>query len=604
MPFSSPTELLTWLSDNYFLNPQQVGDLRSWVERDADLHNFCKEMLRRNWLTPYQVNQLLKNNGETLIVGANRIHSRLGEGAMGQVFRAWNVRLGRMVALKMLHADHAISPKAKDRFRREMQTAAALVHPNIVLLRDADETNNVPYLVMDFFDGVDLSKKMRQEGPQPIKLACEYIRQAAIGLQHAYENGVVHRDIKPSNLLLVKGPDGGPVIKILDFGLAKFEREEEGQQPLTQAGRLIGTVDYIAPEQATDAHNADVRADIYSLGCTLYYLLTAKAPFPGADHLEKLSARLKGNPPRLRDVRPDAPAGLEAVLLKIMAREPADRYRTPGEVVAALAPFTRETPASEPVAVAMRPGTATIVAQPVAQPAPLALALPPIAKSASVNTVVAATTVAAAVPSQAEDGQAQFTVEGNQFPFGNGSEHFETIPDVAPPRPRRMTHVPDAFEEDAPEERSMRRPLLFGVAGLALLMIVGVASFFLLNRAIVPNRVVGNLTIQLDSPPGRIWAKGERKPVIVKISRQNFAGVVDVAVDPCPGWLSAQPIKIAPNKEIGEMRLIVKFDDFVGPETIRFVASSPDSNPATVSYDMEVVAHRGVRVPDLKNPNP
>lgn len=590
MAFSSSTELLTWLSDQFFLNPQQVEELRNWVAQEADLHAFCKELLRRNWLTPFQVSLLLKNQADSLVVGANRLHSRLGEGSMGQVYRAWNIRLGRMVAVKMLHADHALSGKAMDRFRREMQTAAALVHPNIVLLRDADETNKIPYLVMDYFECTDLSKKMRDEGPQPIKLATEYIRQAAIGLQHAFAQGVVHRDMKPSNMLLVKGADGGPVIKILDFGLAKFEREEDGQQPLTQAGRLIGTVDYIAPEQAIDAHNADIRADIYSLGCTLFYLLTGKAPFPGADHLEKLTARLQGNPPRLRDLRPDAPAALEDVLLKMMAREPAQRQQTPSEVVAALTPFTRDTPAAAPVA--LRPGVATFVAQPVAA-AKVAVALPTTATATFTadTTNTEAFHAPPALAADAGDGAFPFTT-----PTGSYDEHVDTMSDL-PPRAQHR-HTTEEDDENAP--RGISKPLLFGVGGLILTLLIAIAAIVLMRTPRVVTPELGNMTIQLDSPPDRVWAKGERKPVIVNIRREKFNGPVTVGVDPCPDWLSSQPIKIAANKDNGELRFLVKYDDFVGPATIRIVASSPEAHSASVSYDMEIIAARGMRPPGKK----
>lgn len=583
MPFSTSTELLTWLSDNLFLNPQQVDELRPGVATNPDLHAFCKELLRRSWLTPYQVNQLLKNNGDGLVVGANRIHSRLGEGAMGQVLRAWNVRLGRMVAVKMLHADHSLSGKAMDRFRREMQTAAALVHPNIVLLRDADEANNVPYLVMDYFDSIDLSRKMREEGPQPIKQAVEYVRQAAVGLQHAFELGVVHRDIKPSNMLLVKGADGAPVVKILDFGLAKFEREADGQQPLTQAGRLIGTVDYIAPEQALDAHNADIRADIYSLGCTLYYFLTGKAPFPGNDHLEKLSARIQGTPPRVRQIRADVPQALEDVLLKMMARDPAQRFQTPLEVVNALTPFTRDVPAAAPVAApvaaVLQPGVAAIVAQPVAGKAPLAVAVP----TAQPQAVAL------------EESGPQFTFTNTNGSFSDGSEHVDTMSDVASPTRKRTPS--DDFENET-TGRGISKPLLFSIAGVILVLLISTIVFVFWRPEKIEPAILGTMSIQLDSPPDRVWAHGERKPVIVKISRQKFNGPVTVGVEACPKWLECQPIKIAPNKVDGELRFIVKYGDFEGPASVRIVANSPESQPASVGYDMDVVAVRG-RKPKL-----
>lgn len=574
MPFTSSTELLDWLSQNLLLNTDQVQQLRTWIGQNpgqggaAELHAFCKEMLRRDWLTPFQINTILKDHADTLVLGANRLYSRLGEGAMGQVYKAWNVRLGRMVAVKMLHPDHTLSPKAMDRFRREMQTAAALDNPNIVLIRDADEANHVPYLVMDFFDGVDLAKKTRQEGPQPLTQAVDWIRQAALGLQHAFERGVVHRDIKPSNLLLVKTADGRAIVKILDFGLAKFERESTDQQPLTQAGRLIGTVDFIAPEQAIDAHNADVRADIYSLGCTLFYLLTGKPPFAGKDHLEKLSVRLQGDPPHIADIRRDVPAGLDAIIFKMMAREPGDRYQLPQEAAAALAPFTGQTP----------------LAMPVGARAPLAAP------------------VIEAVPSRT----AAAVVEVDENPFGEPAfgayegaadeTEFHAEPAASPSRRR---HAEELDDEPAPS----RKPLLFGIIGLVtLLAAIGVALFFFWPRSTVVEPALGTMTLRLDSPPGREWGwkeQNRKRSIIVKVVRRDFSGPVNVSVDNCPEWLQAAPFTIPPAKNEGEFKAMVKSDAPAGPFTMKIVATAANAQPASVDYEMEIVP---LVLPKIKDP--
>src|SRR5439155_5853205 len=208
------------------------------------------------------------------------------------VFKAWNTRLGRTVAVKTIHKEHVFNQKALERFRREVRTAGRLSHPNIMLAWDADEVNGRPYLVMEFIEGEDLWQRVKRLGPLPVAEAVEFARQAALGLQHASERGVVHRDIKPGNLMLVSdgamsgaaGGSGIPTthhspltthqIKILDFGLARLDSETYQPGRLTYAGYVIGTVDYIAPEQACDAHTADIRADIYGLGCTLFYMLT------------------------------------------------------------------------------------------------------------------------------------------------------------------------------------------------------------------------------------------------------------------------------------------------------------------------------------------
>jgi hypothetical protein len=195
-------------------------------------------------------------------------------------------------------------------------------------------------------EGTDLARLVKESGPLPVSQACDFARQAALGLQHAYERGVVHRDIKPANLIVTRaGPGAAPVVKILDFGLARLESPVARQTRLTHLGSIMGTVDFIAPEQADDARAADTRADIYSLGCSLYFLLTGKPPFPGGDAVTKLGARLLGPPPSARAIRPDVPEGLESVLAKMMVREPGRRFQTPAEVAAALEPYAKATAA-------------------------------------------------------------------------------------------------------------------------------------------------------------------------------------------------------------------------------------------------------------------
>ena len=201
---------------------------------------------------------------------------------MGQVFKARNWKLGRIVALKLIRKERLDSPDAIRRFQREVRAAAALSHPNIVLAYDADQIGGTHLLVMECIEGAsDLAKLVKKNGPLPVAQACEYIRQAALGLQHAFERGLVHRDIKPANLLLTAD---GKTVKILDMGLARLDQKAgdgEASSTMTQEGAVMGTPDYIAPEQAMESHTVDIRADLYSLGCTFYYLLTAKVPFPG-----------------------------------------------------------------------------------------------------------------------------------------------------------------------------------------------------------------------------------------------------------------------------------------------------------------------------------
>jgi eukaryotic-like serine/threonine-protein kinase len=244
--------------------------------------------------------------------------------------------MGRSVALKVINRAFTASAAALERFRREVRAAARLSHPNVVTTYDAEDAGETHFLVMEYVEGTDLGRLVQERGPLPVDRACEYARQAALGLQHAFEQGMVHRDLKPHNLMLT--PDGW--VKILDFGLACFASEAASAAALTGTGLVLGTVDYIAPEQADNAHQADIRSDIYSLGCTLYHLLAGRPPFPTGTPVQKLMAHLNKDPQPLTDLRDDLPEGLMHVLERMMAKNPKQRYQTPAEVALALEPFT------------------------------------------------------------------------------------------------------------------------------------------------------------------------------------------------------------------------------------------------------------------------
>jgi uncharacterized protein (TIGR03067 family) len=266
----------------------------------------------------------------------------LGSGGMGSVWLAEHRVMGRHVAVKVIRPELVAKAGAAERFRREAQAAARLSHPNIVAAYDADEAGDSTLLAMEYVEGVNLADELRRRGPLPIAEACDAVRQAALGLQHAFERGLVHRDLKPHNLM--RAADG--TVKVLDFGLAVLG---DGAGPgLTGGGVVVGTPDYIAPEQAEDSHAADVRSDIYSLGCTLYHLLTGRVPFPDDSVLRKLDGHRRDEPAPVRRLRPEAPPALAAVVAKMMAKRPDQRYQTPAEVVAALEPFCRPLPQPAP----------------------------------------------------------------------------------------------------------------------------------------------------------------------------------------------------------------------------------------------------------------
>jgi eukaryotic-like serine/threonine-protein kinase len=336
---------------------------RELLSRIRDSRGLAKELLQRGWLTVYQVNQLFQGNGRDLVLGAYRILDVLGEGGVAQVFRAWSTRDKCLVALKVVRKEFLSNAEAVRQFVQEAKTIASLSHANIVRTMEADQINGVHFLAMEFIEGLDLNKLVRLSGPLPIPQACDYVRQAALGLQHAHERCLIHRDIKPANLFLLtpKGaldqtplpgtgeakkiaPLGG-TIKILDWGLADMRMPmATGQQEpanTLQREETIGTADYLAPEQAMDATKVDIRADIYSLGCAFYYLLTGQPPFAGGSLLQKLLKHRETPAKPLAHMRPEAPAGLQPILDKMMAKKADDRYRSPASLAAALASLNR-----------------------------------------------------------------------------------------------------------------------------------------------------------------------------------------------------------------------------------------------------------------------
>jgi WD40 repeat protein len=271
-----------------------------------------------------------------------RVLGLLGAGGMGAVFSAEHRRMERVVALKVIRPNLMDNPAAVERFRLEVKAAARLAHPNIVTAHDADQAGDVHFLVMEYVAGRSLAQVVEQDGPQPAAAASHWVRQAALGLQHAFERGMVHRDIKPQNLLLT--PEGR--VKILDFGLARFARGDGPGGVISHLGTVVGTPDYMAPEQALDSRQADIRADIYSLGCTLYFLLAGQPPFPEGSLLHKLMSHQDRTPRPLREIRPDVPAALAQVLDRMLAKDPAQRFQTPAEVAEALAVFSAPAPDS------------------------------------------------------------------------------------------------------------------------------------------------------------------------------------------------------------------------------------------------------------------
>jgi eukaryotic-like serine/threonine-protein kinase len=314
---------------------QQSGPLPSSADDTAT------RLVLSGILTEFQARFILQGKHKGFRLGPYRLLDQIGAGGMGQVYLAEHVHLHRRVAIKVLPSRLASDKSGVQRFYREARAVAALDHPNVVRAYDVAFESNAHFLVLEYIQGRSLEEVLAEAGGRlPVSTACDYVVQAAAGLQHAHDKGISHRDIKPANLLV--NPDG--VVKILDMGLAKFFQNTtipstESQEP----GAVMGTADYIAPEQAIACSAADHRADIYSLGATLYHLVTGEPPFQGT-LAAKLIAHQLHEVPTAHEIREDVPEGVSDIIAKMMAKEPSQRYQTAAEVVQALLPYTEHLP--------------------------------------------------------------------------------------------------------------------------------------------------------------------------------------------------------------------------------------------------------------------
>jgi serine/threonine-protein kinase len=296
-------------------------------------------------LTGFQLNCVRRGEGHRLTVGSYRILDELGRGGVGQVYKARHGMMERVVALKVMRTDEQLVRLARDQFRREVAAITRLNHPNVALTFDANEINGTLYLAMEYVEGPTLQHSVTEFGPLPIPMACSVLLQTAQALQHAHENGIVHRDIKPGNLMLPGARSAGPgsadqpvLVKVVDFGLARLSPRDDYQLTTIQCkeGSTIGTPAFISPEQVQNVHAADIRSDLYSLGCTFYFALTGHLPFHGATASATLALQLEREPRDLRSLRREIPAPLAAIVQRMMCKKPADRFQTPAELVQAL----------------------------------------------------------------------------------------------------------------------------------------------------------------------------------------------------------------------------------------------------------------------------
>jgi serine/threonine protein kinase len=315
--------------------------------KDAgDVGRFAKWMVANQFVTEYQAALLARGHADNFYLGEYKVLDRIGKGRMAGVYKAVHP-LGQTVAIKVLPPSKAKEPRILRRFQREARLALKLDHPNVVRTFQVGESNRLHYLVMEHLEGETLDEVLDRRGKLPPAEAVRVIHQALTGLQHVHEQGLVHRDLKPSNLMLVPPRTPGQpdttlraTVKILDIGLARPHRGDGMQDPgITSEGTLLGTPNYMAPEQARDARNADIRADIYSLGCVLYHALTGQPPFPDTNVINQMIRHATEAPRPVAELNPAVPEGLQQILNSMLAKDPSTRYATPGRAAQALQVF-------------------------------------------------------------------------------------------------------------------------------------------------------------------------------------------------------------------------------------------------------------------------
>ncbi|HTU19719.1 MAG TPA: protein kinase [Gemmataceae bacterium] len=301
-------------------------------------------LVRDGLLTHFQAEQFLQGKWRRFTLGKYKVLERLGAGGMGTVYLCEHKLMRRRVAVKVLPEQKAQDTSSLERFYREARAVAALDHPNIVRAYDIDQDDKLHFLVMEHVDGSSFQDIVKKTGPMDVLRACHYIRQASLGLQHAHDTaGIVHRDIKPGNILV----DRNGIVKILDMGLARFFHDEDDMLTKKFEENVLGTADYLAPEQALDSHSVDIRADIYSLGATFYFCLTGRTPFADGTVAQKLIWHQTRQPKPIAQLRPETPEGVVALVEKMMAKDPTQRPQTPLEVAETLLPWT-QTPIPPP----------------------------------------------------------------------------------------------------------------------------------------------------------------------------------------------------------------------------------------------------------------
>ncbi len=338
MPKPNVETLLDWIERSGLVEKDRFDSVIARLKTEgngqlsADVDEVAARVVAENLITRWQADRMLEGRNRGFFLKRYKLLGQVGTGGMSTVYLGEHVVMQRRVAIKVLPKHRVADTSYLARFHREARAAAALDHPNIVRAYDVDNEGNTHFMVMEFIDGRDLQQTVKRGGPLDYARAADYIRQAAEGLADAHAHGLIHRDVKPANLLV----DQRNTIKVLDLGLARFTDDEHASLTVQYDENVLGTADYLAPEQAVDSHGADARADIYGLGCTMYFLLTGHPPFPDGTLPQRLMAHQRQQPSPIAKDRPDAPTDLVAICMKMMAKKPADRYQSMTEVAEVL----------------------------------------------------------------------------------------------------------------------------------------------------------------------------------------------------------------------------------------------------------------------------
>ncbi len=375
---SSVEELIQLIRKSGMVDDQKLS---AYIQRRqlgrgmaTDPREFADELVQDGILTYFQSEQFLLGKWRGFTIGKFKLLERVGVGGMGQVFLCEHMFMKKRVAVKVLPPAKADQPAALGRFYREARAAGGLDHPNIVRTHDIDQDGNLHFIVMDYVDGPNLLDVVKKFGTLDIARAVSYIHQTALGLDYAFRNHLIHRDVKPGNVLI----DRKGVARILDMGLARFINDHADQLTMKYDDKIVlGTADYVAPEQVANSHSVDIRADVYGLGATFYFLLAGHPPFPTGTVSQKLLWHRTKDPTPIRQICPDVPEGLAVIIGKMMAKDPKARYQTPAQVATELAAFLsnsvplpaeEEMPLLSPAAMASATSGSGVVPVPASEP--------------------------------------------------------------------------------------------------------------------------------------------------------------------------------------------------------------------------------------------